>query len=85
MRYRQQYDGDLVRPVMKGYRMMCCDCGKVHILDFRVIRWGRGHKVEFRVKEDARATQRIRRRKASKHNGAKADNGKVSDSGRERA
>lgn len=48
-RYRQQYDGDWVRPVMKGYLMKCCDCGLVHRLNFRVIRWGRGHKVEFQV------------------------------------
>ena len=24
------------QPVMKGYRMKCCDCGLVHIVDFRI-------------------------------------------------
>lgn len=62
MSYRQQYDGDRIRPVMKGYRMCCCDCGLVHVLDFFVIRWGRGHKVEFKVRRDKRATARARLR-----------------------
>lgn len=28
--------------------MKFCDCGLVHILDFKVMRWGRGYKVKFR-------------------------------------
>ncbi len=48
-RYKQIYAGEWVRPVMKKYRMKCCDCGLVHLVDFRVIRWGRGHKVELRA------------------------------------
>lgn len=39
MKYQQVYDGQWVRPVMNGYRMMCCDCGLVHELDFKVIEW----------------------------------------------
>lgn len=62
MRYKQQYSGDLVRPVMKGYKMRCCECGLVHVLDFFVVRWGRGHKVTFRARRDNRATAAIRRK-----------------------
>jgi hypothetical protein len=64
MRYRQQYAGDRVRPVMRGYKMCCCDCGLIHVLDFFVIRWGRGHKVEFRARQDKRATSAARRSKS---------------------
>lgn len=49
MRFKQQRSGEWVRPVMKNYLMKCCDCGLVHRLDFKVIRWGRGHKVMFRA------------------------------------
>jgi hypothetical protein len=31
-------DGEEVTPVMKGYRMACCDCGLVHTVAFTVIR-----------------------------------------------
>ena len=27
-----------VQPIRRGYRMMCCDCGLVHELDFRIRR-----------------------------------------------
>lgn len=46
---------------MKGYRMMCCDCGLVHVLDFKVIRWGRGHKIKLRAFRHERATAAARR------------------------
>lgn len=49
VRYPTVQNGEWVRPVMKGYRMKCCDCGLVHRIEFRVIRWGRGHKVIFRA------------------------------------
>lgn len=26
------------QPIMKGYRMECCDCGLVHEVEFRVFR-----------------------------------------------
>lgn len=56
-RYKPVADGEWVRPVMRGYRMKCCDCGLVHVLDFKVIKWARGHKVLFRAfrKEPRRA------------------------------
>lgn len=62
MKYVQKHDGDRVRPIMKGYRMRCCDCELVHVLDFFVIPWGRGRKVEFKVTRDNRATKSSRKR-----------------------
>lgn len=48
-RYPDVKEGEWVRPVMKGYKMKCCDCGLVHIYDFKVIQWGRGHKILLRA------------------------------------
>ena len=28
---------DWIAPVMRGYRMQCCDCGLVHEIDFDVV------------------------------------------------
>jgi len=44
-------------PVSRGYKMMCCDCGLVHRLDFRV----RRRHVQFRMERDNRATGQARR------------------------
>ena len=63
MRYKQQHDGDVVRPQMKGYRIKCCDCGLVHRMDFFVVKCGRGHEVRFKVWRDKRATANARKRK----------------------
>lgn len=62
MKYKVHQDGDLVQPKMKGYKMRCCDCGLVHVLDFSVIKHGKGHKVQFTVKRDNRATAASRRK-----------------------
>lgn len=50
MKYKVVQNNEWVRPVMRGYRMKCCDCGLIHELDFKVLRWGRGHKVKFRAR-----------------------------------
>jgi hypothetical protein len=52
-----------ISPVMKGYKLACCDCGLVHRIDFKVIRWGRGHKVLFRADRLPRSTAMVRRHK----------------------
>lgn len=67
---------DWQKPVMRGYRLGCCDCGLVHDFDFRVIRVKKQHhdgsmtvevlssrdyQVEFRVRRDERSTGQIRR------------------------
>lgn len=38
MKYPTSFDGDEIAPVMKGYRMACCDCGLVHTIDFEVLK-----------------------------------------------
>ncbi len=58
MRYKQTIDGDWVRPIRKGYRVACCDCGLVHVINIRV----RKNLVEYQVFRDNRATARRRQR-----------------------
>jgi hypothetical protein len=28
--------GEWIQPITEGYRMSCCDCGLVHLVDFRI-------------------------------------------------
>lgn len=59
MKYEVVVAGEWVRPVRRGYRMRCCDCGLVHVMDFRV----RDGRAELRAFRDNRATAAIRRKR----------------------
>ena len=59
MRYIQAIDGEWIRPKMRGYRMRCCDCSLVHVVDFRIV----GMKVEMRPRRDKLKTAASRRNK----------------------
>ena len=37
--------GEWIQPIRKGYKMKCCDCGLVHILNFRIYK----HRVQFQA------------------------------------
>lgn len=56
MRYKQQYDGEWIRPRRKNYYMKCCDCGLVHRIDFRLVGTKNRRIIEFRA-------HRLKRRK----------------------
>lgn len=59
-KYVQVFDGDWVEPTpQRGHRMKCCDCGLVHVFDFRY----RDGKVQFRPRRDNRATAAVRRKR----------------------
>lgn len=60
MRYEKPKAGEWVRPVMKGYKMACCDCSLVHRMNFKIVN---GKAVEFQVFLDKRATAAMRRKK----------------------
>lgn len=66
MKYPQQFDGDRVRPVMRSYRMLCCDCAKVHVFNFYIVRHKGRLMVEFKVWENRRATAAARRERNNK-------------------
>mgnify|MGYP001581134559 CR=1 FL=1 len=57
MKYETVAEGKWVQPVHRGYKMACCDCGLVHIVDFRV--WN--GRVQFRVARNNRSTALMRR------------------------
>lgn len=57
MKYRQQYEGEWFRPRQTGWRMACCDCLLVHVVNFRIV----ANKVELQVHRDNRATGQRRR------------------------
>jgi hypothetical protein len=66
MIYHQLHDNDWVRPIKKGYRIKCCSCGLVHVLDFKTIKHGKGISVMFRARRDLRATRRARKKQSGK-------------------
>ena len=61
MKYAEEKAGKWIRPIKKGYKMACCDCGLVHIVEFGHIPYGNGRKIVFRVWRDNRATAAMRR------------------------
>lgn len=62
--YRKVNSRQWVRPRRRGYKAMCCDCGLVHVLEFRLVREGRrGQRIEFRAARDNRATGQARRKR----------------------
>lgn len=60
-RYKTEVANRWVQPIKKGYRTACCDCGLVHEMDFRIVPYGSGRKVQFRVRRNDRATAAVRR------------------------
>lgn len=56
MRFKQIRPGKWEQPVIKGYRLMCCDCNLVHRMDFRVVN---GH-VQYRAWRDDMVNKRRR-------------------------
>jgi hypothetical protein len=55
--YEQVHTGEWLSYSRKNQRIRCCDCGLVHVYDFRVHKG----KLEIRVFVDRRATGQIRR------------------------
>lgn len=64
--YKRVEAGEWVRPVRRGYRMMCCDCGLVHTIDFKLVPYGSGKKIIFQAARDERATAASRRERKKK-------------------
>lgn len=57
MKYPKVKEGEWIQPIRKGYKMRCCDCGLVHIMNFRIYK---GH-IQLQAFRDERATSQIRR------------------------
>ena len=63
MKYDQVTDGEWVQPRRKGYKAMCCDCGLVHRVNFRLVKnkCGKGKTIQLQIFRDNRATGQVRR------------------------
>lgn len=55
-------EGEWIQPIMKGYKMECCDCGLVHTINFRIVVKGRSKKVQLQAFRNNRATGQTRRK-----------------------
>ena len=54
-----------IQPVEKGYLLVCCDCGLVHEMDFRVA-GVRKKRAQFRARRAIGATKQERAAKRRK-------------------
>ena len=61
-RYYQVTDGEWIAPIRRGYRIGCCDCGLIHVVDFRLAKNRRGAQIQFRARRDETRTALARRR-----------------------
>lgn len=61
--YSKPKAGEWIRPIKRGYKMACCDCGLVHRMEFAHVPYGGGRKIIFRAWRDERATAAMRREK----------------------
>jgi len=59
-RYPVVESNQWVYPKMDGYRMMCCDCGLVHEIDFEVVD---AEYVRLRARRNNRSTANARRKR----------------------
>ena len=48
-----------ITPIYKNYKIICCDCGLVHELDFRYYK----KKIQFKVRRNNISTAIVRRNK----------------------
>lgn len=60
--YHQVYDSDW-QEVPKEWILGCCDCGLVHVFNFRIKKKGALRTLEVQVLRDDRRTGQIRRYK----------------------
>lgn len=60
--YEQVYEGEWVQSKRSGYKVSCCDCGLVHLFNYRLVKSANGGKtIQFQVFRNNRATSQIRR------------------------
>lgn len=62
-KYKQVYEQEWIRIPFRGHKDACCDCGLVHVINYRLVEGTLEMQVE---KIDKRATSARRRKKGLK-------------------
>lgn len=57
-RYKKVLAGDWQQPIRRNYKLVCCDCGLVHHMDFRIFRG----RVQFRAWRAPKLTAALRKK-----------------------
>lgn len=65
VRYKTAMNGEWITPVRKGYKLGCCDCGLVHVINFKLV-GKKNKKIMFQAFRDNRSTAAMRRKKKQK-------------------
>ena len=55
-RYKQVSHNEWQQPARRNYKMACCDCGLVHLVDFRI----KGGRIQLRARRAVRHTAALR-------------------------
>jgi hypothetical protein len=69
MRYKKVKEMEWQMPILKGYKMACCDCGLVHTINFKIIQEAdqdkevKGVRILMQASRNKRATGQMRRHK----------------------
>ncbi len=63
--YDSLTDGEWCRPLMKGFRLGCCDCSLIHRINFRKLPRGIEFQV-FRDEKETAAQRKLEKKKESK-------------------
>jgi len=58
--------GQWIQPSNKGFRMACCDCGLVHIMNFRISTKKGKRRIQLQAFRDNKETRKLRRREGIK-------------------
>ena len=56
--YYHVSNGEWITVSKRGFKEQCCDCGLVHVLNFKV---GEKGEIQVQTKRDERATAAVRR------------------------
>jgi hypothetical protein len=65
-KYRRIRDGEWVAPKRRGYKLMCCDCGLVHTVNFKIVKKGGRTFLSYQAFRDTKATANARRKRTRK-------------------
>ncbi len=63
--YDEAIEGEWWRPVMRGFRLGCCDCSLIHRVNFRKRPSGIEMQM-FRDEKETTAQRRLQKKKESK-------------------